>query len=175
MNQTVVQFCFGPNFETLIKWFRHIVHRLVSTTLVTMVGTMASLLYEYEFESNSYVFFKGAIPGLLFFILVFLIYLTENNVQCIFCLWLDSNRGPLVSELTALPSEPQPLPKNSHLFVACIKAVNVVVAKSKFLVSNPFENIDLKRGRIKLSFIVANWHYAIRYLVRPASMILIGL
>ena len=28
-----------------------------------------------------------------------------------FCRWLDSNRGPLVSEATALPTEPQPLPK----------------------------------------------------------------
>ena len=27
------------------------------------------------------------------------------------CRWLDSNRGPLVSEATALPTEPQPLPK----------------------------------------------------------------
>ena len=27
-----------------------------------------------------------------------------------FCLWLDLNRGPLVSEATALPTEPQQLP-----------------------------------------------------------------
>ena len=27
-----------------------------------------------------------------------------------FCLWLDSNYGPLESEATALPTEPQPLP-----------------------------------------------------------------
>ena len=27
-----------------------------------------------------------------------------------FCRWLDSNRGPLVSEATALPNERQPLP-----------------------------------------------------------------
>ena len=30
-----------------------------------------------------------------------------------FCRWLDSNRGPLVSEATAQPTEPQPLP-NKH-------------------------------------------------------------
>ena len=28
----------------------------------------------------------------------------------IFCQWLDSNRGPLELEATALPTEPQPLP-----------------------------------------------------------------
>ena len=27
-----------------------------------------------------------------------------------FCRWLDSNRGPLVLEATAQPTEPQPLP-----------------------------------------------------------------
>ena len=27
-----------------------------------------------------------------------------------FCRWLDSNRGPLILEATALPTEPQPLP-----------------------------------------------------------------
>ena len=32
------------------------------------------------------------------------------NMYIIFCLWLDLNRGPLVSEATALPTEPQPLP-----------------------------------------------------------------
>ena len=37
--------------------------------------------------------------------------LTGNkcSIYIIFCQWLDSNRGPLVSEATALPTEPQPL------------------------------------------------------------------
>ena len=50
------------------------------------------------------------IPGLFFFIFVFSIQLTVNNVQNKFCRWLDSNREPLVSEVTTLPTEPQPLP-----------------------------------------------------------------
>ena len=36
-----------------------------------------------------------------------------------FCLWLDSNRRPLVLEVTALPTEAQPLPF-SHMFVVKI-------------------------------------------------------
>ena len=32
------------------------------------------------------------------------------NKYIYFCQWLDSNRGPLVLEATALPTEPQPLP-----------------------------------------------------------------
>ena len=34
----------------------------------------------------------------------------------IFCRWLDSNRGPLESAVTALPTEPQPLPVFDWLF-----------------------------------------------------------
>ena len=52
--------------------------------------------------------FKWAIPG-LFFIFVFSTQLLMNNFTK-FRRWLDSNCGPLVSEATALPTEPQPLP-----------------------------------------------------------------
>ena len=50
------------------------------------------------------VFLKRAIPGL------FSIQLTVNNVQYKFHRWLDSNHRPLVSEATALPTEPPTLP-----------------------------------------------------------------
>ena len=58
-------------------------------------------------------FLKWAIPALFFFIFVFSIHSWQfTNVQYVnfFCQWLDSNQGPLVSEATALPTEPQPLP-----------------------------------------------------------------
>ena len=35
---------------------------------------------------------------------------TVNSEMCSICQWLDSNRRHLVSEMTALPTEPQPLP-----------------------------------------------------------------
>ena len=41
----------------------------------------------------------------------FSLFSSSNNVQYKFCRWLDSNWGPLVSEVTALPTEPQPLSK----------------------------------------------------------------
>ena len=44
----------------------------------------------------------------LFLYFVFSIQLTVYNVQYKFC--RDSNRGHLVSEATALPTEPQPFP-----------------------------------------------------------------
>ena len=65
------------------------------------------------------LFLKRAIPGLFFFI--FRLFNTQlivyNNCSILinFCRWLDSNRGPLVSEATALPTEPQPLPKSINV------------------------------------------------------------
>ena len=55
-------------------------------------------------------FSNGPIFGLIFFIFVFSKHLTVYNVQYKFCWWLDSNRGPLLSEATALPTEPKELP-----------------------------------------------------------------
>ena len=51
-----------------------------------------------------WLFFKWAILGLFFFIL------TVHVILLKFRPWLDSNYGPLVSEATALPAKPQPLP-----------------------------------------------------------------
>ena len=61
-----------------------------------------------------FFFKKWAIPGLFFF--YFRLFNTQLTVyKCSmlinFCRWLDSNRASLVSEATALPTEPQPLPK----------------------------------------------------------------
>ena len=42
--------------------------------------------------------------------------LTVNMFIIKSCQWLDSNRGPLVSEATALPTEPQPHP-TSEMFI----------------------------------------------------------
>ena len=53
------------------------------------------------------LFFKnGPFPASFF--LYFRLYNTADSKQMLnkFCRWLDSNRGPLVSEATALPTEP---------------------------------------------------------------------
>ena len=65
-------------------------------------------------KNSLVVFFKWAIPGLFFFIFVFFntqLTVYKCSILINFCQWLDSNRGPLVLEATALPTEPQPLPK----------------------------------------------------------------
>ena len=54
---------------------------------------------------------KCAIPGLFFFIFVFSTQWTVNKCLVKVCQCLDLNCGSLVSEATALPTEPQPLPQ----------------------------------------------------------------
>ena len=71
--------------------------------------------------------FKWAIPG-LFFIFVFSTQLLMNNFTK-FRRWLDSNCGPLVSEATALPTEPQPL----ALMTSLISSSLIFFSKNPFL------------------------------------------
>ena len=74
---------------------------------------------------------KWAIPGLFLFIFVFsiqlVIYKLTNECSIKFCRWLESNRGPL----TALPTEPQPLPGGrNHLMD------KTLMSKTKAIVIN---------------------------------------
>ena len=67
-------------------------------------------------DANFY-YKKWAIPGLFFFYfrLFSTIQLTVNNKCSVkICRCLDLNRGPLVLEDTALPTEPQPLPLQTY-------------------------------------------------------------
>ena len=60
-------------------------------------------------------------PASFFFFLLFLVFsiqLTVNKCSINFYRWLISNRGPLVSETTALPTEPQPLPHTCLIFLS---------------------------------------------------------
>ena len=68
--------------------------------------------WRWWLDSISDLFFKKkwAIPGLFLLIFVFSIQLIKNKCSIKFCRWLESNRGPLVSKATALPTEPQPRP-----------------------------------------------------------------
>ena len=59
-----------------------------------------------------------------------------------FCRWLDSNRGPLVSEATTLPTEPQPLPKRD----------NCLASASCGWVSGAFLKIGQPRASFSFTF-----------------------
>ena len=59
-------------------------------------------------QQKTKIVFKWPIPGLFFF--SSFQYNWQLTFNIIFCRWLDLNLRPLVSEVTALPTEPQPLP-----------------------------------------------------------------
>ena len=65
-----------------------------------------------------FLFFKLSLNINLMFL--FLIELTVIIAQYKFCRWLDTNRGPLVSNVTALPTEPQPSPDHSTFLFSSI-------------------------------------------------------
>ena len=67
-------------------------------------------------EVDFFVFLMGHSLPLLCLFLSFQ-QLTVNFFIIKFCWWLDSNRGHLVLEATALPTKAQPLPKRSWYFV----------------------------------------------------------
>ena len=68
-----------------------------------------------------------AIPGLFF--LYFRLFFTVDSKQMFYikvCQWLDSNRRPLVSEATALPTELQPITTNVY-FTVFISELNLLL------------------------------------------------
>ena len=66
----------------------------------------------------------------------FRLFNTADNKQTIvqykFCRWLESNRRPLISKATALPTEPQPLPLLCFNFLNKIRSKSAVNWNSKF-------------------------------------------
>ena len=71
-------------------------------------GGNTKTFWNWQAKAISEDFFKW--PRFLYFRL----FITVDGIQMFYiniCQWLDSNRGPVVSEATALPTEPQPLPK----------------------------------------------------------------
>ena len=70
--------------------------------------------------SSHYWSNNGHLLASFFFIYVFSTQLKEKEWLIKVCRWLDSNHGSLVSEMTSLPTEAQPLPK-SLLLLATLK------------------------------------------------------
>ena len=103
----------------------------VSYTYVDMLINLYTLLptdYIYLNVDIPIVFLKKwAIHGLFFFIFVF-------PIQLIILKWLDSNHRSLVSEATALPTEPQPLPMTC-LFQTVVYVTNFSSIKHRIVSS----------------------------------------
>ena len=97
------------------KWGAKI--KLVKSAKTSMTSFIERIVTQNRFSNNlktflfhffNKLFFKWAILSHFFFIFVF----STVNSKYVFnkiCRWLDWNRGPLVSQVTFLPTEPQPL------------------------------------------------------------------
>ena len=94
-----------------LNWLFLLKEKGLPTSVIVLVPKMSSNA-TIRYSKN------GLFPASFFFIFVFSIQLTVINVQYKFCGWLDSNRIPLVSEATALPTEPQPLPTKTYVMAS---------------------------------------------------------
>ena len=100
---------------------------------------------------NCFFFFlkkKWTIPGLFLFIFVFSIQLIINKCSIKFCRWLESNRGPLVTKSTALPTEPQPLP-----IIKLLQAI-IITQRLAYLVTGSNSWIKLQPTRWRHNWLV---------------------
>ena len=106
-------------------------------------------------EQFCYCFFLKKIrpfPASFYFIFVFSIQLIINKCSIKFCWWLESNRGSLVSKATALPTEPQPLPK--LLFLKChINYNNYMWTSAAVQLGWKSVTSDTRRSTVKISTI----------------------
>ena len=82
----------------------------------------------------------------------FLIQLIENKISW----WMDSNCGSLVSEATALPTEPQPLHINQHfcIFLILKNARNVMTEKGILSTGRKSKKQNKERKRKGVSSVV---------------------
>ena len=102
--------------KNLFHIILHFRQRTVASRDSLFPSTNAVKLRDYNFKVRSHIYFSkknfGPFPASFFFIFVFSTELFNTVYRNKICRWLDSNRGSLVSEATALPIEPQSLSKN---------------------------------------------------------------
>ena len=143
-NKKEVIFCKD---KSLTCWYEHspVSAKPLSSMLCWLnLGPCAIKLYgsvNYRFKTNhdqtgtvigpAYNLLKLAIPGLFYFIFVFSTQLTVNKSLIKVCRWLDSNRGSLVLEATALPLSHNHCPPAYNL----IKEIMIVPYVSRVLMT----------------------------------------
>ena len=97
------------------------------------------------FCAKSSFVFKRAIPCLFLYFFVISIQLTVCRLYKV-CGWLDSNRGPLVSKETTLPTKPQPLPSKSSVYIPvfCNRWLKKIIQVVAWCVLNYSTNVRIE-------------------------------
>ena len=102
-----VTFCFFFR-SILVGWcwrsgqLQFVLHQFTATPLEVVYPSVSTILQNWVWILTT--------PSLLCFFKINKEESLKNLTVKFFCRWQDSNRGPLESEATALPTEPQPLP-----------------------------------------------------------------
>ena len=100
---------FGPRW-----WLRRYDHEFKSRATAAYIERWQENVQRFSCFSIKMFFFKnGPFPASFSLFLSFQYTVDSKqmfNIKINFCRWLDSNCGPLLLEVTALPTEPQPLP-----------------------------------------------------------------
>ena len=100
----------------LFTWTSHLGHETPITAFVLLPRPTKMMLKTSMLKRNimqnilKCFFLKWTISGLFFLYLHLFNTVDSKEMFNKCCQWLDSNRGPLVLEVTTLPTEPQPLP-----------------------------------------------------------------
>ena len=103
---------------------------------------------------HSIYFFKWAIPSLFFFIFVSSTQLTVNKCAIKVCRCLDSNRGSLASEATALPLSHNHCPIQYFLPMRALQVsvIFVVDSATQLGIPNPIPWIGQGGGMLLLHY-----------------------
>ena len=96
--------------QKTITHSRRKISRDISTYLTTYLGSCPLHLATIWKILNIFLIHSRSL---------FRLFNTADRIGIKIFWWLDSNRGPLVSEATALPTAPQPLPTFSHSLFIC--------------------------------------------------------
>ena len=108
-----------------------------------LVYTLIRCCCTYLGNSSKH-FFKWAIPG-LFSLFSSFQYSWQLMFDISFCRWLDSNCRPLELEATALPTEPQPLPKHFLPLQMVLRLTAVALFKATLI--RTLEIIWIRKSR----------------------------
>ena len=100
-----------------------------------------------QWEKDGYICFKNGPFPASFSLFSSFQYSWQWIFNIKFCWWLDSNRGPLESEATALPTEPQPLRQCFNVLVAKFLSDYLLLARIKVWWKRWTNNLGAKMSR----------------------------
>ena len=140
-----------PNIGTLLRGIEYLLKNCLDIVLYTFTKyILKSSSCEHVwpvFDLIDDLFFKNGPFPASFSLFSSFQYSWQWIFNLKFCWWLDSNRGPLESEATALPTEPQPLRQCFNVLVAKFLSDYLLLARIKVWWKRWTNNLGAKMSR----------------------------